>query len=86
MKKIIILSVATLFFSCQKENLEPTKPITVFSQQCNCGLVISADASNHTIVLRNSCTGNDKVFGVSPNEWGNAYVGSNYCVTNAIKW
>ena len=86
MRKIIILCLTLVAVSCQKEEVAPTKPITVFSQQCNCGIIVSADGSNYSIVLRNSCTGNTKVFILQPSDWGNAYVGGNYCVTNAVKW
>jgi len=76
MKKIfVILGLVFIMTSCEKEN-------TV----CNCGLVVSDNVSNYSVVIRNSCTGNEKRFVLQPGDWMNAYVGSNYCITNTDKW
>lgn len=79
-KKTILglAAVALLMFSsCNKEE--------VF-QNCNCGIVMSDRVSDYSVVIRNNCTRNDKRWILQPGDWINAYVGSNYCITNATKW
>ena len=77
-KTILGLAAATLlmFSSCNKEE--------VF--ECNCGFVVSDRVSDYSVVIRNSCTNNEKRWILQPGDWINAYVGSNYCITNASKW
>jgi hypothetical protein len=77
MKKVIFyLAVATaLFSSCKKE----TKP-------CNCGTVMSDNAFNYSVDIKNECSGNVKTWVLSPNDWMNAHVGSHYCITNTTSW
>lgn len=62
--------------SCKKEDTRP----------CNCGLIVSDNAADYSIVIRNECTGNEKKFILAPGDWFNAYVGSDYCITNSGKW
>jgi hypothetical protein len=69
----IILSIAT---SCKKED----------AKVCNCGLVVSDDVNNYSVVIRNSCSGHEKTFYLQPGDWMNAYVGSDYCITNETSW
>lgn len=68
----IILSIA----SCKKEDVK----------QCNCGLVVSDNVSNYSVVIRNNCSNNQQTFTLQPGDWMNAYVGSNYCITNVSSW
>ena len=68
----ILLTIATT--SCEKD------------QVCNCGLIVSDNISDYSVVIRNSCSGNEKRFYLQPGDWVNAFVGSNYCITNAEKW
>jgi hypothetical protein len=68
----IILSIA----SCKKEDVK----------QCNCGLVVSDDVTNYSVVIRNNCSNNERTFTLQPGDWMNAYVGSNYCITNVTSW
>jgi len=78
MKKLIF-SVAVLFtalVSCKKE--EPTP--------CNCGAIISDNASDYSVDIKNDCSGNVKTWVLSQNDWMSAYVGSNYCITNTTSW
>ena len=73
MKKILFASLI-LFSSCKKEKL------------CNCGLVLSDRVSDYSVVIRNDCSNNEKRFILEPGDWMNAYVGSNYCITNTTSW
>jgi hypothetical protein len=66
----IILSIA----SCKKEKV------------CNCGLILSDNVSDHSVVIRNSCSGNEKRFYLTAGDWMNAFVGTNYCITNTTSW
>jgi hypothetical protein len=78
MKKIIlgIAALVIILTSCSKETLI----------DCNCGLVLSDDISNYSVVIRNDCSGNEKTFILSPGDWMNAYVGSDYCINNVASW
>ena len=71
---IILIFFALSIFSCKKEEV------------CNCGLVVRDNVADYSVVIRNSCTGNEKRFVLSPGDWMNAYVGSNYCITNVSSW
>jgi hypothetical protein len=77
MKKVIFsLAVATaIFSSCKKE-----------PQPCNCGTIISDDASNYSVDIKNDCSGNVQTWVLSQNDWMTAYVGINYCITNTTSW
>ena len=82
MKKIIFLvALVTLGVSCKKDNPKP-KP----NEVCNCGLVQSDDVTEYSVVIQNSCSGNNKKFYLQEGDWMNAYVGSNYCITNVTSW
>jgi hypothetical protein len=73
-KTILVLGVAIAFASCKKD--EP----------CNCGLVVSDNASDYSVVIRNKCSGNEKKFILQAGDWMNAHVGSDYCITNETSW
>jgi hypothetical protein len=75
-KTIFILSMATIFMSCKKDN----------QRQCNCGLVTDDRVSDYSVVIRNACSGNEKRFILAPGDWMNAHVGSDYCITNTTGW
>lgn len=77
MKKVIYgLAIALTIVSCKKEDVK----------QCNCGLVVSDDVSNYSVVIRNNCSNNQQTFILQPGDWMNAYVGSNYCLSNVSSW
>ena len=81
MRKIIAIGfiIAGSIVSCQKEEITPNKV-------CNCGLVVSDNVEDYSVVIRNSCSGNQKKFILQPGDWMNAYVGSDYCITNINNW
>jgi hypothetical protein len=72
----ILLLVAGTFISCKKES----------QQQCNCGLITDDRVSDYSVVIRNSCSGNEKRFILAPGDWINAHVGDDYCITNVGSW
>jgi hypothetical protein len=77
MKKVICgLAIILSIASCKKED----------AKICNCGLVVSDDVTNYSVVIRNDCSNNQKTFTLQPGDWMNAYVGSNYCITNVTSW
>lgn len=87
MKKIIFsISLLIISYGCKKEDVAPTKPSATFSSSCNCGLVQSDDVNDYSVVIKNSCSGNNKKFYLQEGDWMNAYVGSNYCITNTTSW
>ena len=77
MKKTILgLAIILSIASCKKED----------AKQCNCGLVVSDDVTNYSVVIRNNCSNNQQTFILQAGDWMNAYVGSNYCITNVSSW
>ena len=77
MKKIFII-LAIAFTGCKKETIEP--------EVCNCGLVQSDSAIDYSVIIQNSCSGNNKTFYLQQGDWMNAHVGSTYCITNETSW
>lgn len=77
---VLGLGVLTILSSCRKE------PLITNNGICNCGLVVSDNAYNNSVVIRNSCSGNKKRFYLETGDWMNAYVGSDYCITNISNW
>jgi len=75
MKKIIGILLLLALLSCEKEKVE-----------CNCGLVLSDNVNDYSVVIRNDCSKNEKKFYLQPGDWINAQVGSNYCITNVSSW
>lgn len=78
MKKILIgiTALVIILTSCKKETF----------MDCNCGLVISDNVQDYSVVIRNDCSDNEKTFILAPGDWMNAYVGSNYCINNVTSW
>ena len=74
-KTTLVLALSTAFLSCKKED-----------KICNCGLVVDDNATNYTVDIRNSCSNNVKTFVLTPGDWMNAHVGSDYCITNVKNW
>jgi hypothetical protein len=74
MKKTILIALLALI-SCKKKD----KP-------CNCGLIVSDDPKDYSVVIRNECSNNEKKFYLSQGDWMNAHPGDNYCITNSGKW
>lgn len=74
MKKLIVLvSIAIGLASCDKEN-------------CNCGVIQSDNATNYSVTIKNSCSGNVKTFYLSAADWMEAHPGNDYCITNVESW
>lgn len=74
MKKLIVLvSIAIGLASCEKES-------------CNCGVIQSDNATNYSVTIKNSCSGNVKTFYLSPADWMEAHPGNDYCITNVESW
>lgn len=44
------------------------------------------NVSNYQVLIKNSCTGNQKWFTLQLKEWLTAYVDTNYCITNSSKF
>ena len=82
MKKIILglgLIIALSFTSCTKEDL---------CSQTNCGVIVDdgITAGCYWLDIRNDCSNNVKRFCFDTNTWLNAYVGTDFCVTNESGW
>jgi len=74
MKKVImIIVIALMAMSCQKE-------------VCNCGVIQSDSVYDYSVVIRNSCSKNNKTFYLSEGDWMNDHPGNNYCITNVDSW
>lgn len=77
MKKVIFTVMLSAFlFSCKKEDVKP----------CNCGTIMSDNASDYSVNIQNDCSGNLKNWVLSPDDWMTAYVGTHYCITNTTSW
>lgn len=74
MKKItLILGVSLMALSCEKQN-------------CNCGVIQSDNVYDYSVIIKNSCSGNNKKFYLSEGDWINAHPGNDYCITNVESW
>ena len=78
-RKILVFSLIALV-GCKKDDIKPNEEI------CNCGLVVSDDVQDYSVVIRNSCSGNEKKFYLQQGDWMNAHPGSDYCITNVKNW
>ena len=67
------------FASCKKDDPKPSIP-------CNCGLILSDDVTDYSVIIRNDCSGNEKKFYLSQGDWMNAHPGNNFCITNVSSW
>lgn len=79
MKKLMmIIMLAIGLVSCNKEE----------DKKCNCGTIANdgINGSCYWLEIRNDCSGNKKTFCFDQSVWMNAYVGSNFCVTNQGQW
>jgi hypothetical protein len=76
MKKLLLLSLTILLFSCNGNE----------DEDCNCGLILSDNVEDYSVVIRSDCSGNEKKFTLAPGDWVNAFVGSDYCITNSEGW
>lgn len=79
MKKILIALVLIGIVSCKKENITP-------QSNCNCGRIIDDNVSDYSVTIRNKCSGNTKKFYLTRGDWVNAFVGSDFCITNSGQW
>jgi hypothetical protein len=79
MKTKLLILISLIALSCKKDEIKP-------KEICNCGLVLSDNVQDYSVVIRNSCSGNEKKFILQQGDWMNAYVGSNYCITNINNW
>jgi hypothetical protein len=74
MKKVMmIMAIALLAMSCEKKN-------------CNCGVIQSDNIQDYSVVIKNSCSQNNKTFYLSEGDWMNAHPGQHYCITNVTSW
>ncbi len=73
---VLVLGIATTMFSCQKDKI----------CNSNCGTIVSDNVYDYSVVIRNNCSHNQKVFYLSEGDWMNAYPGSDYCITNTTNW
>ena len=78
MKKVLLVLLVIIgLTSCESEFI---------NGDCNCGLITSDRISDYSVVIRNACSGNSKRWTLSPGDWMNAFVGSDYCITNTTSW
>jgi hypothetical protein len=80
MRRVILILAVSMMVSCEKDNQPPVQ------EQCNCGLILSDNVSDYSVVIRNSCSGNEKKFYLQEGDWMNAHPGSDYCITNVTSW
>lgn len=79
MKTKLFILISLIALSCKKDEIKP-------NEVCNCGLVVSDNVQDYSVVIRNSCSGNEKKFILQEGDWMNAHPGSNYCITNVTNW
>ena len=83
MKKVLlVLGLGLAVLSCQKEEIKPSNGFCTST----CGLIVSDDVQDYSIVIRNECSGNEKRFYLTQGDWMNAYVGSDFCISNTTSW
>jgi len=82
MKTKLLILISLIALSCKKDEIKPNKPQEI----CNCGLVVSDNVQDYSVVIRNSCSGNEKRFYLQEGDWMNAHPGSDYCITNVNNW
>jgi hypothetical protein len=79
MKKLIMIFMLAIgLVSCTKEEDKP----------CNCGTIANDGITGtcYWLEIRNDCSGNKKTFCFDQDVWMDAYVGSNFCVSNQAPW
>ena len=79
MKRVLVLLAAAAFtMSCEKEE----------ELACNCGTIANDGIENrcYWLEIRNHCSGNKKTFCVDQDLWMDAYVGTDFCITNTTSW
>ena len=79
MKKITLIIVASIFFlaGCQKD------------KRCNCGEIVRMGITNtncYYMVIKNSCSGNEKRFCYDEQIWSKYKVGEQKCVPLFETW
>lgn len=79
MKKLLLLSFLVILLSSCGDNYEEIG-------DCNCGLILSDEVEGYSVVIRSNCSGNEKRFTLSEEDWFNAFVGEEYCITNSNGW
>ena len=78
MKKVLlVLMLLIAFVSCSPEDL---------GADCSCGFIVSDRVEDYSVVIRNDCTGNEKIWYLAQGDWMNAHPGMDYCITNAQEW
>jgi len=75
LNKSLVIAICFALVSCNKEQ-----------PKCNCGTIVSDEVSDYSVVIRNKCSGNEKKFNLAEGDWMNAYVGSEFCITNVQNW
>ena len=73
--KYVFILTTLMVLGCKKEE-----------KVCNCGLVVSDNGTYLSVDIKNSCSGNVKTFYLNANDWTNAVVGQDYCITNVTNW
>jgi hypothetical protein len=82
MKKAVFIIGVLLLASCSK----PEEIVPQPAKDCNCGLILSDNVQDYSVVVRNQCSGKEKKFILTPGDWINAHVGSNICFSNVKTW
>jgi hypothetical protein len=78
MKKTIIIAMFLIGLgSCKKSDI---------TCNSNCGKIMADDVRDYSVLIKNSCTGNQKWFILQRGDWLTAYVGTDYCITNSGTW
>jgi hypothetical protein len=81
MKKAVIILGAILLVSCSKSD-----EAIIAQKDCNCGLIISDNVQDYSVVIRNQCTQREKRFYLTQGDWVNAFVGTKFCISNVTTW
>jgi hypothetical protein len=80
MKKVIVLAgIVLMMAACNKDEIKK-------NENCNCGVIQSDNVEDYSVVIRNSCSGNNKTFILSQGDWMNAHPGDELCISNETNW
>ena len=82
-KTLILLTIATLLFSCKKE--EP-----IADQLCNCGIITNSGVDSqigcYWLEIQNDCSGHKSLFCFEYNDWVDNSSKNRMCIDNVSNW
>lgn len=81
MRKVLLSLVMLLglFTGCSEDEI-------IIDERCNCGYILSDRASDYSVVITSDCSGSNKRWTLSRDNWMIAHVGTKFCISNSTGW